>query len=102
MAESLIYRKPWNYSMLYNHKPKLIFSPRAPNRLCLCTFLTIQGSIELDTPRGKKAWVNPILCKGDGLCNAKCPTHAIVLKHFTDDALFGQDGVTLRFDDTIV
>jgi heterodisulfide reductase subunit A len=43
-----------------------------------------------DTPRGKKAFVNPILCKGDGLCNAKCPTSAIVLKHFTDAALFDQ------------
>jgi heterodisulfide reductase subunit A len=40
-----------------------------------------------DTSRGRKAWVNPILCKGDGVCNAKCPTGAIVLKHFTDEAL---------------
>jgi heterodisulfide reductase subunit A2 len=43
-----------------------------------------------DTPKGKKAWVNPILCKGDGLCNAKCPTNAITLKHFTDEALLSQ------------
>ncbi len=43
-----------------------------------------------ETPMGKKAIVNPILCKGDGLCNAKCPTNAIVLKHFTNDALFSQ------------
>jgi heterodisulfide reductase subunit A len=52
-----------------------------------CTY----GAIEfIDTPKGKKAWVNPVLCKGDGLCNAKCPTNAIVLKHFTDDELWGQ------------
>jgi heterodisulfide reductase subunit A len=52
-----------------------------------CTY----GAIEFrDTPNGRKAWVNPILCKGDGVCNAKCPTNAIVLKHFTDDALMGQ------------
>ena len=52
-----------------------------------CTY----GAIEFkDTPKGKKAWVNPVLCKGDGLCNAKCPTNAIVLKHFTDDALLSQ------------
>ena len=44
----------------------------------------------IDTPKGKKAQVNPVLCKGDGLCNAKCPTQAIVLKHFTDDELFSQ------------
>ena len=44
----------------------------------------------VDTPNGKKAWVNPILCKGDGVCSAKCPTKAIGLKHFTDDALLGQ------------
>jgi NAD-dependent dihydropyrimidine dehydrogenase PreA subunit len=41
--------------------------------------------VSVDTPKGKKAWVNPILCKGDGLCNAKCPTNAIFLKHFTDE-----------------
>jgi len=44
----------------------------------------------VDTPKGKKAWVNPILCKGDGVCNAKCPTNAIVLKHFTDEEIGGQ------------
>jgi heterodisulfide reductase subunit A len=44
----------------------------------------------IDTPKGNKAWVNPILCKGDGLCSAKCPTSAIVLKHFTDQALCSQ------------
>ncbi len=52
-----------------------------------CTY----GAIEfIDTPKGKKAWVNPVLCKGDGLCNAKCPTNAIVLKHFTDEEIYGQ------------
>jgi heterodisulfide reductase subunit A len=52
-----------------------------------CTY----GAIEfIETPRGRKAWVNPILCKGDGVCNAKCPTNAIVLKHFTDEALLNQ------------
>jgi len=43
-----------------------------------------------DTPKGKKATVNPVLCKGDGLCCAKCPTHAIYLKHFTDEEVFFQ------------
>jgi len=52
-----------------------------------CTYDAIEFR---DTPKGKKAFVNPILCKGDGLCNAKCPTSAIVLKHFTDDALVSQ------------
>jgi len=40
-----------------------------------------------DTPKGKKALVNPALCKGCGLCGAKCPNSAIVLNHFTDDEL---------------
>jgi len=49
------------------------------------------GAIEFrDTPKGKKAWVNPVLCKGDGLCNAKCPTNAIYLKHFTDKEILSQ------------
>jgi heterodisulfide reductase subunit A len=58
-----------------------------------CTY----GAIEFyDTPQGKKARVEPVLCKGDGLCNAKCPTGAIYLKHYTDDELFAQiDGAFL-------
>jgi heterodisulfide reductase subunit A2 len=52
-----------------------------------CTYDAIEF---VDTPKGKKAWVNPILCKGDGVCNAKCPTNAIVLKHFTDEDLLSQ------------
>jgi len=49
------------------------------------------GAIEfVETPKGKKAKVNPVLCKGDGLCCAKCPTSAIILKHFTDDEIFSQ------------
>ena len=52
-----------------------------------CTY----GAIEFyNTPKGKKAKVNPILCKGDGLCNAKCPTNAISLKHYTDEEVFCQ------------
>jgi len=52
-----------------------------------CTYNAIEFH---DTPRGKKAVVNPVLCKGDGLCNAKCPTGAISLSHYTDDEVFGQ------------
>jgi heterodisulfide reductase subunit A len=50
-----------------------------------CTY----GAVELrKTRQGQKAVVNPVLCNGDGLCNAKCPTGAIFLKHFTDEELF--------------
>jgi heterodisulfide reductase subunit A len=56
-----------------------------------CISVCKYGAIELvDTPQGKKASVNPILCKGDGLCNSKCPTGAISLKHFTDEEIFAQ------------
>ncbi|BEQ14689.1 hypothetical protein FAK_17550 [Desulfoferula mesophila] len=52
-----------------------------------CTY----GAIEFrKTKKGQKAVVNPVICKGDGLCNAKCPTGAIYLKHFTDDELMSQ------------
>jgi len=55
--------------------------------LLACTY----GAIELrETKQGKKAFVNPVLCKGDGLCNAKCPTAAIQLKHFTDEELLAE------------
>ncbi|MFH1490720.1 MAG: 4Fe-4S dicluster domain-containing protein, partial [Pseudomonadota bacterium] len=52
-----------------------------------CTY----GAIEFrETKQGKKAVVNPVLCKGDGLCNSKCPTGAIKLKHYTDEELLSQ------------
>ena len=55
--------------------------------ITVCTY----GAIEFrETPQGRKAWVNPVLCKGDGLCSAKCPTNAIFLKHFTDEELLSQ------------
>ncbi|HWP11052.1 MAG TPA: CoB--CoM heterodisulfide reductase iron-sulfur subunit A family protein [Ramlibacter sp.] len=52
-----------------------------------CTYNAIEFH---DTPRGKKASINAVLCKGDGLCNAKCPTGAVFLKHYTDGEVFGQ------------
>jgi len=56
-----------------------------------CITACAYGAIEFrETPLGRKAWVNPVLCKGDGLCNAKCPTGAIVLKHFTDEEILAQ------------
>jgi len=52
-----------------------------------CTYHAIEFRA---TRVGDKAVVNPVLCKGDGLCNAKCPTGAIFLKHFTDEDLLSQ------------
>ena len=52
-----------------------------------CTYNAIEFR---KTPQGQKAVVNPVLCKGDGLCNAKCPTGAIYLKHFTDEDILSQ------------
>ena len=60
-----------------------------------CTYGAIEFS---DTPKGPKARVNPILCKGDGVCNAKCPTNAIFLKHFTDEELHCQIDAALDED----
>ncbi len=55
--------------------------------ITVCTYDAIEF---IETSKGKKAWVNPVLCKGDGLCNSKCPTNAIVLKHFTDEEILSQ------------
>ncbi|MHC5033301.1 MAG: CoB--CoM heterodisulfide reductase iron-sulfur subunit A family protein, partial [Planctomycetota bacterium] len=52
-----------------------------------CTYGAIHS---VDTKTGKKAVVNPALCKGDGLCCAKCPTDAIVLAHYTNEEVFNQ------------
>jgi heterodisulfide reductase subunit A len=52
-----------------------------------CTYGAIHSR---ETKVGKKAVVNPALCKGDGLCCAKCPTNAIVLRHFTNEEVFNQ------------
>jgi len=56
-----------------------------------CVAACAYGVIELRaTRKGEKAVVNPVICKGDGLCNALCPTGAISLKHFTDEELLSQ------------
>jgi heterodisulfide reductase subunit A len=56
-----------------------------------CISACAYNAIELrKTRQGQKALVNPVLCKGDGLCNAKCPTGAVYLKHFTDEDLLSQ------------
>ncbi len=61
-----------------------------------CTY----GAIDFqETKQGKKARVNPVLCKGDGLCNAKCPTGAISLKHFTNEELLSQ--IYVAFPDRV-
>jgi heterodisulfide reductase subunit A len=54
------------------------------------TACTYDAIVFRDTPNGRKAWVNPVICKGDGVCNAKCPTRAIALKHFTDEEICSQ------------
>ena len=56
-----------------------------------CITVCSYGAIDFhQTPQGRKARVNPVLCKGDGLCNAKCPTGAIQLKHYTDEEIYSQ------------
>ena len=63
-----------------------------------CTY----GAIDFrETPQGRKAWVNPVLCKGDGVCNAKCPTNAIFLKHFTDEEILCQIDTAFPDEGTI-
>ncbi len=56
-----------------------------------CANVCTYGAIQMrETPEGRKAEVNPVLCKGDGLCCSVCPTAAIALDHFTDDAILDQ------------
>jgi len=56
-----------------------------------CITACSYGAIEFyQSPQGRKARVNAVLCKGDGLCNAKCPTNAIQLKHYTDEEIYHQ------------
>lgn len=56
-----------------------------------CISVCSYGAIEFhDTPHGPKARVIPVLCKGDGLCNTKCPTEAIQLKHYSDEQILYQ------------
>ena len=56
-----------------------------------CITVCNYGAIEfVETSRGRKAMVNPVLCKGDGLCNTVCATSAIVLKHYTDEELLSE------------
>jgi heterodisulfide reductase subunit A len=50
----------------------------------VCTYCAVKL---VPTPKGRRARVTPVLCKGDGLCCSVCPTGAISLKHFTDDEI---------------
>ncbi len=60
--------------------------------IAACTYGAISFRM---TEQGRRAYVNPVLCKGDGLCNTKCLTGAIQLKHFTDKGLLSEiDAVT--------
>jgi len=63
------------------------------------TACTYDAITFVETLKGRKARVNPVLCKGDGLCNAKCPTHAIVLKHFTDQEIISQIDAAISRDE---
>ena len=57
-----------------------------------CISVCSYGAIDFyENEQGyRPARVNPVLCKGDGLCNAKCPTGAIQLKHYTNEEIVHQ------------
>jgi len=62
-----------------------------------CISVCNYNAIEFyETPTGKKARVISALCKGDGLCNSKCPTGAISLNHFVDEEIFAQIDAMFR------
>jgi len=54
-----------------------------------------------DTKQGKKVTINPVLCKGDGLCNTKCPTGAVQLKHYTDEEILCEIDVVCPEEEAI-
>ncbi|GAB4248371.1 MAG: hypothetical protein Kow0054_04300 [Deferrisoma sp.] len=58
-----------------------------------CVLACSYGAVQMGPNR--RATVNPVLCKGDGLCNVVCPTGAISLKHFTDEEFEAQIEVAL-------
>ncbi len=67
-----------------------------------CITVCEYGAIDFyDTPDGRKARVNPVLCKGDGLCNTVCGTEAISLKHFTDEEIISQIDAALPEDEAV-
>ena len=67
-----------------------------------CISVCAYGAIEFqETPQGRKAKVNPVLCKGDGLCNRKCPTGAIQLKHFTDREILSEIDAALSKEESL-
>jgi heterodisulfide reductase subunit A len=64
-----------------------------------CITACAYGAIQfIETPQGRKASVNAVLCKGDGLCTTKCPTEAIQLKHYTDKEISNQISAALQQD----
>jgi heterodisulfide reductase subunit A2 len=56
-----------------------------------CIAACLYDAVEFyESSEGRRARVIAAKCKGDGLCNRKCPTGAIQLKHFTDQELLSQ------------
>ncbi|MBI4970740.1 MAG: 4Fe-4S binding protein [Candidatus Omnitrophica bacterium] len=51
--------------------------------------------------QGKKVAINHVLCNGDGLCNSKCPTGAIQLKHYTDEELLSEIDAAIPQEDIL-
>lgn len=49
-----------------------------------CETVCNYGAVEI---RDNVSQINPILCKGCGVCAVECPTHAITMRHFTDDQI---------------
>jgi len=67
-----------------------------------CITVCSYGAIDFyESPQGRRARVNPVLCKGDGVCNTVCPTSAVSLKHFTDDELLNQIEAAVQEEETV-
>ncbi len=63
----------------------------------ICELLCPFGAIEMKEENGKtNAHVIEALCKGCGVCGTACPTKAIVLGHFTTEAILAQVRAVLR------
>jgi heterodisulfide reductase subunit A len=68
-----------------------------------CVDACAYGALEIrDTKQGKKATINPVLCKGDGLCNSKCPTGAIQLKHYTAEEIVSEIDTVIPEEDILL
>jgi heterodisulfide reductase subunit A len=62
---------------------------------CLTCVRVCPIGVPVIDPQAQKAYIEPQLCKGCGICASQCPVHAITLHHATNPQMFASEEALL-------